>query len=162
MRGAARREPVALVLGLVGLVAAVMGVLRTGDLPGLDDQAAFGVVCAFAVTIVVGEWFHLSAPGFRGSAPIAMAAAFGLALTTEIPSGSHVTYGSVLVIAATAGSLAGRSTRTTHRLLGRARRSSGGARCWTGDLSRAAGDAALLWERHSSVRFLTRTAEALD
>ncbi|GAB2756413.1 HD-GYP domain-containing protein [Terrabacter sp. AAH1] len=106
MRGAARREPVALVLGLVGLVAAVMGVLRTGDLPGLDDQAAFGVVCAFAVTIVVGEWFHLSAPGFRGSAPIAMAAAFGLALTTEIPSGSHVTYGSVLVIAATAVAMA--------------------------------------------------------
>jgi hypothetical protein len=106
VRGAARREPVALVLGLIGLVVSVVDVLRTGDLPGIHDQAGLLVVAAFAVTIVLGEWFHLSAPGFRGAAPIALASAFGLALTTEVPAGSHVVYGPGLVIAATAVAMA--------------------------------------------------------
>ena len=47
------------------------------DLPAGGDV---GVVSVFALMIVLGEWFRLSAPGFRGSAPIATAAAFGLAL----------------------------------------------------------------------------------
>ena len=98
MIGAARR-PFALVLGLAGLLVSVVVTFVTGDLPAGGTQEGLGVVAAFAVAIVLGEWFLLSAPGFRGSAPMAMASAFGLALTTEIPEGHFVSYGAAFVLA---------------------------------------------------------------
>lgn len=104
MIGAARR-PFALVLGLAGLLASVVVTVVTRDLPAGGNDAGIGVVVAFAVAIVLGEWFLLSAPGFRGSAPMAMASAFGLALTTEIPEGHFVSYGAAFVLAVTAASM---------------------------------------------------------
>ncbi|GAA5027319.1 metal-dependent phosphohydrolase [Terrabacter aeriphilus] len=102
MNGVVRRDPIALAIGLLGLVLSVVVTIATGDVPGIDDQVGVGVVAAFAVTIVLGEWFHLSASGFRGSAPIAAAAAFALALTTEVPGGQLVAYGGAFVLAVTA------------------------------------------------------------
>ena len=95
----AARRPFALVLGLVFLLVSVVVTVVTGDLPAGGTQEAAGVVAAFAVAIVLGEWFLLSAPGFRGSAPMAMASAFGFALTTEIPAGHFVSYGAAFVLA---------------------------------------------------------------
>jgi hypothetical protein len=106
VKGAVRREPVALVIGLVGLVVSVVAALVTGDVPQPGTEAGLLVAAVFAVTIVLGEWFHLSAPGFRGSAPIAMAAAFGLALTTEVPGGQFVAYGTAFVVAVTSLAMA--------------------------------------------------------
>jgi hypothetical protein len=109
--GAARR-PFALVLGLVGLLVSVVVTFVTGDLPAGGTQEGLGVVAAFAVAIVLGEWFLLSAPGFRGSAPMAMASAFGLALTTEIPEGHFVSYGAAFVLAvSTVAMTVGTATR---------------------------------------------------
>lgn len=99
MNGTLRREPVALLVGLLGLVTAALLTLVDRDLPEGGDV---GVVSVFALMIVLGEWFRLSAPGFRGSAPIATAAAFGLALTTEVPAGHFVGYGAAFVLAVTA------------------------------------------------------------
>jgi hypothetical protein len=106
VNGALRREPVAAVLGLLGLVVSVVVSVQTGDLPPAHDEGTLGVVAAFALAIVLGEWFHLSAPGFRGAAPIAMASAFGLALTTELPGGTHVSYGAPFVLAVTSVAMA--------------------------------------------------------
>ena len=102
MNGVVRRDPIALGIGLLGLVTSVVVTVATGDVPGMDDQVGLGVVAVFALTIVLGEWFHLSAPGFRGSAPIAAAAAFALALTTEVSAGQRVAYGGAFVLAVTA------------------------------------------------------------
>ncbi len=99
MNGTLRREPVALLVGLLGLVTTALLTLVDRDLPEGGDV---GVVSVFALMIVLGEWFRLSAPGFRGSAPIATAAAFGLALTTEVPAGHFVGYGAAFVLAVTA------------------------------------------------------------
>ncbi|MGW5241393.1 HD-GYP domain-containing protein [Monashia sp. NPDC004114] len=105
MSGPSRSEGVALVLGAVGLVLSVVVATRTGDMPGWHQQSSIGVVAAFSVTIVLGEWFQLSAPGLRGAAPIATAAAFGLAFTVEVPEGHFVTYAAALVVAATGVSM---------------------------------------------------------
>jgi len=99
VNGTLRREPVALLVGVLGLVTTVLLTLVDRDLPEGGDV---GVVSVFALMIVLGEWFRLSAPGFRGSAPIATAAAFGLALTTEVPAGHFVGYGAAFVLAVTA------------------------------------------------------------
>jgi hypothetical protein len=106
MTGTLRREPVAAVLGLLGLVISLAVAIGTGDVPPLRDQATFAAVAAFALAIVLGEWFHLAAPGFRGAAPIAMAAAFGLALTTEMPAGAQLPSGAAFVLSVTAVSMA--------------------------------------------------------
>ena len=106
MTGTLRREPVAAVLGVLGLVVSLVVAISSGDAPPLRDEATLGVVAAFSLAIVLGEWFHLAAPGFRGAAPIAMAAAFGLVLTTEMPAGVQLPYGAAFVLAVTATSMA--------------------------------------------------------
>ncbi|HET8596045.1 MAG TPA: HD domain-containing protein [Intrasporangium sp.] len=50
------------------------------------------VLVCFGAAILVGEWFRLSAPGFRASAPIGSAAAFGLAFATQVPAEHLVGY----------------------------------------------------------------------
>ncbi|WP_347350276.1 HD domain-containing phosphohydrolase [Intrasporangium sp.] len=80
------------------------------------------VLLCFGVAITAGEWFRLSAPGLRPSAPIASAAAFGLAFITEIPAGHVVAYSwtTVLLVggaALAAGSFAGRLAGTDVGLL---------------------------------------------
>lgn len=62
------------------------------------------VLISFGAAIAAGEWFRLSAPGFRAAAPIGSAAAFGLAFTTEIPAGP-VGYSWVTVLVVGAASL---------------------------------------------------------
>lgn len=101
MRGPGRR-PFALALGLSGLLVSVVVTFVSGDFPAGGTRDGLWVVAAFAAAIVLGEWLLLSAPGFRGSAPIAMASAFAFALTTEIPAGRFVTYGAAFVVAVTA------------------------------------------------------------
>lgn len=69
------------------------------------------VLVCFGCAILAGEWFRLSAPGFRASAPIASAAVIGLAFVTEVPAGQAVAYswGAVLLVGGAAtviGSLA--------------------------------------------------------
>jgi hypothetical protein len=103
MNTTVRREPFALLIGLLGLAATVLLTVLGGDLPKGGDV---GIVAAIAVMIVFGEWFRLSAPGFRGSAPIATAAAFGLALMTEVPAGHFVSYGAAFVLAVTGVAMA--------------------------------------------------------
>lgn len=106
MRGLLRREPLAGALGLLCFIASVVAAVQTGDLAALRDATTVWFVAAFAVTIVVGEWIHISAPGFRGAAPMSMAAAFGLTLTTELPGGVKLPYGAPSVLAVTAVSMA--------------------------------------------------------
>jgi len=84
MRLALYRDPVALVVGVLGLVLSVAAAVSTGDSPGVDGQVSLLVTVAFALSIVLGEWFQLSAPGFRGSAPIATAAALAFAFAVHV------------------------------------------------------------------------------
>jgi hypothetical protein len=84
MRLALYRDPVALVIGLLGLVLSIAVAVGTGDSPGVDGQFSLLVTVAFALSIVLGEWFQLSAPGFRGSAPIATAAALAFAFAVHV------------------------------------------------------------------------------
>ncbi len=84
MRLALYRDPVALVVGLLGLVLSIVVAVGTGDSPGVDGQVSLLVTVAFALSIVLGEWFQLSAPGFRGSAPIATATALAFAFAVHV------------------------------------------------------------------------------
>ncbi|WP_246111271.1 HD-GYP domain-containing protein [Terrabacter aerolatus] len=105
-------------LGLSGLLISVVVTFVTGDVPTGGARDGLWLSAAFAVAIVLGEWLLLSAPGFRGSAPIAMASAFAFALTTEISPGRFVTYGAAFVVAVTAFAMTvGTATRV---LAGRA------------------------------------------
>ncbi|GAA1967357.1 metal-dependent phosphohydrolase [Terrabacter lapilli] len=106
MNGALRREPLAGAFGVLCLITSVLVAVNSDGIRVLSDGLTVWFVAAFAVTIVVGEWFHISAPGFRGAAPIAMAAAFGLALATELPGGIQLSYGAPSVLAVTAVSMA--------------------------------------------------------
>ena len=74
------------------------------------------VLVCFGAAILAGEWFRLSAPGFRASAPIGSASALGLAFVTEVPAGQAVSYpwfavplvaGAAMAIGSLARSLAG-------------------------------------------------------
>jgi hypothetical protein len=100
------RGPVALVAGVGSLAVLVVVALRASGAPGWDAQSNLLVTVAFGSAIVLGEWFQLSAPGFRGSAPIATAAAFGLAFATEVPEGNALTFSTPFVLAVTAVSMA--------------------------------------------------------
>ncbi|MDN5796111.1 MAG: metal-dependent phosphohydrolase [Intrasporangium sp.] len=69
------------------------------------------VLVCFGVAIMAGEWYRLSAPGLRATTPIASAAGFGFAFTTEIPAGHVVGYSWAVILlvggaAMAAGSLA--------------------------------------------------------
>ncbi len=100
------RDPVALVIGLLGLVVSVALAVGVNDTPGVDAQSALGVVATFAVAIVLGEWFQLSAPGFRGSAPIATAAALAFAFAVQVGPTLELAYSTPFVLAVTAVSMA--------------------------------------------------------
>jgi hypothetical protein len=105
VRLALYRDPVALVVGLVGLVLSVSVAVGTGDSPEVDGQVSLLVTAAFAVTIVLGEWFQLSAPGFRGSAPIATATALAFAFAVHVGP-VEVAFSTPYVLAVTSVSMA--------------------------------------------------------
>ena len=109
MSGLLRREPLAGAFGLLCLLASVLVTVWTGDVPAFREHDAVLFAATFAVAIICGEWFHISAPGFREAAPVSMTAAFGLALATEVPGG-HLPYGAPFVLAVTAVSMALGST----------------------------------------------------
>lgn len=82
----------------VGLVALVL----TSGRASWQSGANVPILGTFALAIAVGEWFRVSSPGFRESAPTGTAAAFGLVFAVEVPEGHRVTYAAFAVIA-TAG-----------------------------------------------------------
>jgi hypothetical protein len=80
--------------------------LSAADSPAWGSAAATWILVAFGSVIVVGEWFALAAPGFRVSAPVATATAFGLGLAVEVPEGFRVPYESSVVLVVTAFAMA--------------------------------------------------------
>lgn len=81
-----------------------------------------GLLAAFGLAVIVGEWFRVAAPGLRASTPISSAAAFGFAFAAEIPQGRPVGYSwdlVVLVVAAamTIGAAARSAAGTDVRVL---------------------------------------------
>ncbi len=77
-------------------------ILLSADSPAWGNTGTAALVGTFAAAIIIGEWFQLAGPRFRGSAPIATAAALGFVFATELPGGRGVSYGSVFVLAVTA------------------------------------------------------------
>jgi hypothetical protein len=78
--------------------------MRTADTPAWPDGGSLVLVATFGVAIVAGEWFQLGGPRFRGSAPMATAAALGFVFAVELPGGQGVSYGPVFVFAVTGAS----------------------------------------------------------
>ncbi|MDC5699316.1 HD domain-containing protein [Intrasporangium calvum] len=89
---------------IAGCVALVM---LSADSPAWDDSSSAVLVATFTAAILLGEWFQVSGPRVRGSAPLATAAALGFVFTTELPGGRGVSYGSVFVLAVTATAITG-------------------------------------------------------
>ena len=67
--------------------------------PAWSDPGSVTILVSFGFAILVGEWFRVSAPGFRESAPAATAAAFALAFAVEVPFGHRVEYSTFVVVA---------------------------------------------------------------
>ncbi|MEO8827936.1 HD domain-containing phosphohydrolase [Lapillicoccus sp.] len=95
--------PLLTVASVVIVVAAVGSVARG---PGLSVEDRW-ILLAFAVVIAVGELNRIVLPGARETAPMSLAAGFGLAMTSEV--GDHqLAVGAGLVVSVTAvGMLAG-------------------------------------------------------
>ena len=104
MNRAVRSEVLAIAIALAVLVASV--VAAVGDVPLSGLGVSPWLPLAFGVTIALGEWFQISAPGLRGAAPLATASAFGLCFTVEVPGGMVVPYSAAVVIAVTAAATA--------------------------------------------------------
>jgi hypothetical protein len=85
------------------LAACTMLVLGTGGRPAWPGRSS--LVLTFAAAIVLGEWFRLGGPRFRGSAPIATAAALGFVFAVELPGGQGVAYGSAFVLGVSGASM---------------------------------------------------------
>ncbi len=105
MTDPARRDPYALGAVLLGLVGLALLAVSTSDSPGFRDPISMGIALSFALAVVLGEFFQLSAPGFRGSAPIASAAALGLAYAVEVPAHHRVPYAASFVMLVIGGSM---------------------------------------------------------
>ncbi|MDN5765335.1 MAG: HD domain-containing protein [Humibacillus sp.] len=96
----------AMVLGGAGLVAADLAAVSATGEAVWSSWAVLGVLATFGVAIVLGEWFPLSASGLRGSAPISMAAAFGLCFVIDVQGVGQLPYGPAFVIAVSGTALA--------------------------------------------------------
>lgn len=112
-----RREPIAAGVGALVLLGSLVVSVQLGDWPGWNAGASIPVACVFGVSILFGEWFAIAAPGFRGAAPIATAAAFGFAFVIVAPESQRFPYGAAFVISVTA--LAMLSATTARALSGR-------------------------------------------
>ncbi|MGN6634306.1 MAG: HD-GYP domain-containing protein [Oryzihumus sp.] len=89
-----------LALAGVALVLVALGVtVQRWGATGIPNPV---VVVAFVVAIAAGELLRISLPGSRESAPIATAAAFAFAITTEAPRGAAAHFAAAVVVAATA------------------------------------------------------------
>jgi hypothetical protein len=97
-----RAESTALLVVIGTLMASVLAVRQAGDAATWGSGASPLLLLVFGVTIALGEWFQISPPGLRGSAPLATASAFGLSFTIEVPDERYVAYTAAVVIAVTA------------------------------------------------------------
>ncbi len=95
-----------MVLGGASLVVADVAAVSATDHAVWSSWVVLGVLAAFGVVIVLGELFTLSAPGLRGSAPISMAAAFGLCFVVYLPETGYLPYGAVVVVAVSGTAIA--------------------------------------------------------
>ena len=89
MSRATRAESVGLGIGTLTVLLSVLAAYEAGNFPGWGSGAALALLLVFGVTIAVGEWFQISAPGLRGSAPLATASANSCALA-DAPADSIV------------------------------------------------------------------------
>lgn len=90
-------------LAVIVLVGATVQVLL-GRGQELTSQA-WGVCFVFLVLMIAGELMRIGGMGSRGVSPVAMAAALGMALATELPEGSRLSYGAAVVICMTAAGM---------------------------------------------------------
>ena len=97
MSRATRAESAALTVGVLTVLISVLAAYQPNNFP--DWGAGLALLLVFGVTIAVGEWFQISAPGLRSSAPLATASAFGLCFTVEVPDGGYIAYAAAVVIA---------------------------------------------------------------
>lgn len=94
------------VLAFAGGVLVLVAVGVTVQRWGTDGIPSPVVTGAFVVAIAAGELLRISLPGSRESAPMASAAAFAFAITTEAPRGEPAGVSAALVVAATALAMA--------------------------------------------------------
>ncbi|MGZ4781972.1 MAG: hypothetical protein ACXVYL_08755, partial [Oryzihumus sp.] len=87
---------------LAGALLVLVATGFTAYHPGEGGSPSPTLVGAFVVAIAAGELLHIGLPGSRESAPIASAAAFAFAITTEAPRGEPADVSAALVVAATA------------------------------------------------------------
>ncbi len=102
VRGVVRRLNVGVILTLGAVAIAVTGLVRALDSPLMRDAADLWILVAFAVVIALGELNRIELPGARESAPMSLAAAFALAMTSEVGAGNLVTFGADVVVSVTA------------------------------------------------------------
>ncbi|MGZ4600394.1 HD-GYP domain-containing protein [Oryzihumus sp.] len=87
---------------LAGALLVLVATGFTAYHPGEGGSPSPTLVGAFVVAIAAGELLRIGLPGSRESAPIASAAAFAFAITTEAPRGEPADVSAALVVAATA------------------------------------------------------------
>jgi hypothetical protein len=94
-------------LGLVGLLLTASSLVVV--IGGLDDDSAhlpWALLLAFFLAIAGGEYLRVEMPGSRETAPISVAAALALAMTTEAPKNSPVQLSVATVVTLTALAMA--------------------------------------------------------
>ena len=96
-----RRLDVGLLVTAVALVLAVVSVLSLWRGETLS-AADVGVLAAFAVIIAIGELNRIILPRAREGAPMSLAAAFALAMTSQVGTGNVLGFGADVVISVTA------------------------------------------------------------
>lgn len=102
LRGLLRRVKVGPVLGLMASAIALLAMVRAVDSQSIRQGTGLWIVVSFAVVITVGELNRIALPGARESAPMSLAAAFALAMTSEVGIGDIVTFDADVVISVTA------------------------------------------------------------
>ena len=102
-----------MVLGGASLFVADVAAVSASGPAVWSNWAVLGVLAAFVVVIVLGEFFALpaselrgSASQLRGSAPISMAAAFGLCFVVDLPATGRLPYGALVIIAVSGTAMA--------------------------------------------------------
>ena len=96
-----RRVNTGMVLTLIAVAVALAALIQAFNSPLVSDRSDLWIVVSFAVVIAVGEFNRIDLPGERESAPMSLAAAFALAMTSEVGIGHTVRFGADVVISVT-------------------------------------------------------------